>query len=233
MCLQQLFKDNMSTNEAQPPRKDDQETRQRVLDAAAQFFAERGYNHVTIRDICAAAQANVAAVNYYFHDKWGLYKELIQAIIEDSKRWQQEAHSAPPGTPPEERLRKYIHTYLRHVLASEDQKDSWRGKLMGREMTEPSPGLDLFIDEVIRPNSDRVGKLIAELTGLPPDDWRVGACVGSVQTQIVGYFGPVVKRLLPRLEFTPEVIAAIADHITKFSLAGIRAIAQQPAEVKK
>jgi AcrR family transcriptional regulator len=231
--LQQLFKDNMSTNDVQLPHKDDVETRQRVLDAAAQLFAERGYNHVSIRDICAAANANVAAVNYYFHDKWSLYKELIGQIIEDSKRWQLEAHEAPPGTPPEERLRNYIYSFMQHGLAATNEKDAWRGKLMGREMADPSPGLDLFINEVIRPNSRRVGELIAELTGLPPDDWRVGACVGSVQTQMVGYFGPVVKRIAPHLEFTPEVIASIADHITKFSLAGIRAIAPQPAEVKK
>jgi AcrR family transcriptional regulator len=231
--LQQLFKDKMSINDAQLPRKDDHETRQRVLDAAALLFAERGYNHVSIRDICAAANANVAAVNYYFHDKWSLYEELIRTVIDDARRMQDAAHASPPEAPPEERLRNYIHAFLQHGLAATNEKDAWRGKLMGREMTDPSPGLDLFINEVIRPNSQRVGELIAELTGLPRDDWRVGACVGSVQTQMVGYFGPVIKRIAPSLEFTPEVIAAIADHITEFSLAGIRAIAQQPAEVKK
>jgi TetR/AcrR family transcriptional regulator, regulator of cefoperazone and chloramphenicol sensitivity len=213
--------------------KDDHVTRQRVLDAAANLFAERGYNNVTIRDICAAADANVAAVNYYFHDKWGLYKELIEIIIEDSKRLQQAAHDSRPGTPPDVRLRKYIHTFLQHGLASSNEKEAWRGKLMGREMVDPTPGLDLFVDEVIRPNSARVGALIAEIMGLPKDDWRVGSCVGSVQTQMVGYFGPIVRRLVPGLKFTPEVIAGIAQHITNFSLAGIRAIAQQPAEVKK
>jgi AcrR family transcriptional regulator len=223
----------MSDNTERPAHKDDQETRQRVLDAAAQLFAERGYNHVSIRDICAAANANVAAVNYYFHDKWSLYEELIRTVIEGAKRIQEAAHASLPGTPPEEKLRNYIHAFLQHGLAPGKEKQSWQGRLMGREMVEPTPGLDLFISEVIRPNSQRVGEMIAELTGLEPDDWRVGACVGSVQTQMVGYFGPVVKRIAPSLEFTPEVITAIADHITKFSLAGIRAVAQQPAEVKK
>jgi TetR/AcrR family transcriptional regulator, regulator of cefoperazone and chloramphenicol sensitivity len=223
----------MSTYNEQPTHKDDQETRQRVLEAAAQLFAERGYNHVSIRDICAAAGANVAAVNYYFHDKWSLYKELIETIIQDTRRWQQEAHSAPPGTPAEERLRKYIHTFLSHGLASTDEKNRCWGRLMGREMTDPSPGLDLFIDQVIRPNSVRVGKLIAELMNLPPDDPRVGACVASVQTQMVGYFGPMIKRIAPQLKFTPEFIEALANHIAEFSLAGIRGVAQQPREVKK
>ncbi len=59
----------------------DLETRERLLEAAAELFAERGYNHVTVRDICRAAGANVAAVNYYFRDKLGLYREVLTSTI--------------------------------------------------------------------------------------------------------------------------------------------------------
>lgn len=213
--------------------KDDQETKQRLLEAAAQLFAERGYQHVSIRDICAAANANVAAVNYYFHDKWALYEELIRMVIAGAKRMQQAAHESPPGTPAEERLWIYVHTLLQHGLAPIEEKYRWAGKLMGREMTDPTPGLDLFVDEVIRPNAQWLGELISELMGLPPTDPRVGACMGSVQTQIYGLFGPVLKRIIPGLQFTPEVIKGFADHITGFSLAGIRAVAQKSVEVKQ
>jgi TetR/AcrR family transcriptional regulator, regulator of cefoperazone and chloramphenicol sensitivity len=212
----------MSTSGAHEPSRADRETRQRVFEAAAELFAERGYPNVTIRDICSAAQANVAAVNYYFHDKWGLYEELIRMIVEEGRRTQQAAHESPEGASPEERLRNYIHSFLKHALTGD--KSDWRSKLMAREFTEPTPGLDLFIEQVIRPNSERVGALIAELMGLPATDWRVGACVGSVQSQMVGYLSPIVKRLVPMLEFTPQVIAGIAEHITRFSLAGIRAV---------
>ncbi len=210
---------------------EDQETRQRLIDAAAELFAERGFNHVSIRDICAAANANVAAVNYYFHDKWGLYKVILDMIVEDGLKMIEEVHANAPGTPPEEKLRKYILGFLRHGLTQ--SPDSWRSRLMGREMVDPTPGLDIFIQGVILPNSARLAATIGELAGLPPTDPRIGACVGSVQTQIVGYFGPMIQRIVPDLKFTPEVIANIADHITAFSLAGIRAIAQQPAEVHK
>ena len=143
--------------------RDDHETRKRLLDAAAELFAERGYQQVSIRDICASASANVAAVNYYFHDKWGLYEELIRMVIEGAKRMQESAHESPPGTPPEERLRIYIRTFLQHGLAPVEEKASWAGKLMGREMVDPTPGLDLFVDQVIRPNSQWVGELFREL----------------------------------------------------------------------
>src|SRR3954454_12224069 len=44
-----------------------------VLPAAAGRFGARGSRRATVRDICARASANAAAVNYHFGDKDGLY----------------------------------------------------------------------------------------------------------------------------------------------------------------
>lgn len=52
-------------------------TRQRVFDAAVRLFARRGYDAVGVRDIAAAARANVAAVNYHFGGKAGLLKAVL------------------------------------------------------------------------------------------------------------------------------------------------------------
>ena len=60
----------------------DTETRDRLLKAAERLFADRGFKKVTVRDICRAARANVAAVNYHFGDKLGLYREVLQSAID-------------------------------------------------------------------------------------------------------------------------------------------------------
>ena len=52
-------------------------TRQRLLEAAGQVFAEQGFRAATVRDICQRAGANIAAVNYHFGDKEALYREVI------------------------------------------------------------------------------------------------------------------------------------------------------------
>jgi AcrR family transcriptional regulator len=216
---------------ASQPQITDHETRQRLLDAASVLFAERGFNKVSVRDICKEAGANVAAVNYYFRDKWGLYKEVLQVLIDYSNRTRELAHDAITGQPPEQRLRHYIRVFLQRALCGA-LKDSWQGKLIAREMTDPSPGLDLFFEEVIRPNSLRVAALVGEIMGLPATDPRVGACVGSIQTQMVGLMNPIAARFVRGLE-TPEVLDAIAEHIAEFSLAGMRAIAQNKSERKQ
>src|SRR4030095_12192205 len=54
------------------------ETRQRLLEAAGEVFAARGFRAATVREICQRAQANLAAVNYHFGDKERLYAAVLQ-----------------------------------------------------------------------------------------------------------------------------------------------------------
>ena len=58
-------------------------TRQRILDAATETFAEHGFRAATTRMICAKAGVNVALVNYYFNSKAELYKAVIAALFEN------------------------------------------------------------------------------------------------------------------------------------------------------
>ena len=59
----------------------DLRTRDRLIEVAAEMFADRGLEKTTVREICAAAGANVAAVNYHFGGKDGLYHAVIQTAI--------------------------------------------------------------------------------------------------------------------------------------------------------
>ncbi len=65
--------------------------RERIVDAAGELFAERGFDGTTVRDICQAADANVAAVNYYFGDKQRLY---VEAVVR-AHRWRMERAKLP------------------------------------------------------------------------------------------------------------------------------------------
>jgi AcrR family transcriptional regulator len=48
------------------------QTREALLEAAAQVFAELGFRAATVREICQRARANIASVNYHFGDKENL-----------------------------------------------------------------------------------------------------------------------------------------------------------------
>src|SRR3954471_13986835 len=52
-------------------------TRTAIINAAEKLYAERGFGEVTLRDIVAAAEVNLAAVNYHFGSKDELTAELF------------------------------------------------------------------------------------------------------------------------------------------------------------
>ena len=206
----------------------DLETRQRLLNVAAELFAEQGFNNVTVREICQVAGANVAAVNYHFRDKLGLYKEVVEMVADALNRAKVDVIEAAEPLPPEERLREYIRLTLHSML--DPKEESWMDKLIAREMMDPTPALDLIIEKGIKPTGERMGRMVAELLGTSPDDPRVMPCFLSVQGQCLFYHlsKPVAARMgPPGFEYTPELIDCLAHHIAEFSLAGIRALAAQ------
>lgn len=60
------------------PRRDREATERRILEAARDLFGEHGYDGVTVREIAARAEANVALVNRYFGSKAALFGEVLK-----------------------------------------------------------------------------------------------------------------------------------------------------------
>src|SRR6202165_3085969 len=89
-------------------------TREKLLEVAEQVFAKHGYQAATIREICVRAGANVAAVNYHFGDKLGLYTEVLE---QSARAAQIEAvrNALDQTAPPEDILRAVIRARLRGV----------------------------------------------------------------------------------------------------------------------
>src|SRR5579863_10432869 len=58
--------------------RDDQTTRQRLLEVAGQVFAEKGFDRTTGKEICELAGINTAAVNYYYGGIEGLYAAVVE-----------------------------------------------------------------------------------------------------------------------------------------------------------
>lgn len=202
----------------------DLETRDRLLRAAAQLFADRGFKKVTVRDICRAARANVAAVNYHFGDKTGLYREVLQQAIETIRATNEAARVAGDGLPPAERLRQYLKVSLCRVMSAGNT--SWISRLVHRELSDPTPSLDALVDQALRPRVDDLARMVADILECPVDDARVAQCVASIHAQWLLFVpNPIASRVRAKLQLRTDDAATLAEHITTFSLAGIRALA--------
>jgi AcrR family transcriptional regulator len=211
---------------ASGPVRNDRETRDRLLRASEQLFAARGFRDVTVRDICRAARANVAAVNYHFGDKLGLYREVLQVAIDVMRETNEAGQRAADGQPAAEQLRRYLSVFLRRVLNPEYETIH---RLIQREADHPTPAMDALIEQALRPRLEFFAAVVAELMECDPADPRVLRCVGSILAQTIIYVrkSPIAERLGFVFRPTPENIESAARHIAEFSVAGIRAITAQ------
>jgi TetR/AcrR family transcriptional regulator, regulator of cefoperazone and chloramphenicol sensitivity len=178
--------------------------------------------------------AQLRAVNYYFRDRLGPDKEVVEMAAEAMHRGKVDVIEATEGLAPEDRLRTYIRLTLHRLLGAEE--DSWMEKLIARELMDPTPALDLIVEKGIKPTSQRMGAMVAELLGTSLEDARVWQCFLSIQAQCLFYKSgkPISVRMSPPgFKYTPEIIDGLAHHIAEFSLAGIRAIAAQKAQPRE
>jgi AcrR family transcriptional regulator len=199
------------------------ETRRQLLEAAGEVFAEVGFRDATVREICRRAGANVAAINYHFGDKETLYLEVLRYAHGKALAKYPPMMDLPDDAPPEKKLRAFIHSMLQRIF--DKGPTSWHGKLMSREMIEPTKALDSLVEERMRPMVAQLWKVVAEILDCPVNDERVRLCSLSVISQCVFYnhCSPVVQRLFPnKLPQDAKSIEHLADHITKFSLAAMK-----------
>src|SRR5215831_9994316 len=136
------------------------ETRERLLEAAGEVFAEQGFRDTTIREICDRAKANIAAVHYHFGDKEELYAAVFSYARTCAVAGFDQITSAAPA---EERLRAFVRAVLRRFF--DQGRPAWLGRLVAREMIDPTKALDNLVNEQIRPNSERLRGLVRELIG--------------------------------------------------------------------
>jgi AcrR family transcriptional regulator len=177
---------------------------------------------VTVRQICEAAGANVAAVNYHFGGKHGLYREVLDAAIAVMQQTTEQAREAGAGGTPEQKLRAYIRVFLQRVGKG---RDSWIHQVMTHEMADPTDALDQVVREVIEPRIGYMRELVGDMLHLPPEDDRVLRCVLSVQSQFhAAIANPISRRLVPGFSGDPASMDTLAQHIADFSIAGIRSV---------
>jgi TetR/AcrR family transcriptional regulator, regulator of cefoperazone and chloramphenicol sensitivity len=199
------------------------ETRLRLLEAAGEVFAEQGFHRATVRDICSRADANIAAVNYHFGDKERLYIDVLQHWLGEALQRFPPDGGLPPDAPAEQRLGAFVRSWLFRMLG--EGMPAWHGKLMAREMSEPTAGFDIILAETIRPMSQRINGIVKDLLGPGASEQTVRDCAMSVAGQCCFYrhAQEMIRRLNPELAQTPETIEHLSGHITRFSLAAIDA----------
>jgi AcrR family transcriptional regulator len=197
------------------------DARQRLLAAAEDVFAEKGYEAATVREICRTADVNIASINYYFGDKERLYVESIKRAhaCADDTGLGEPIFDWPPQTPPKQKLQDFIR-----MMASRMHAPARTGamRLLMREMAHPSAAAQQVILEFIQPKAFKLRSILQEL--LPGCDPRKLLMIGfSVMGQILFYRQnrPVVELMFGKDAIDALDVELVIQHVTEFTLAAL------------
>ncbi len=197
-----------------------EETRMRLLSSGGELFAARGFDGVSVREICSRAKANVAAVAYHFGNKEGLYAEALRhgaGLV--LSRIRSGTRSVEPD--PVRRLERHV-TVLANALLSPDNP-AWTTRLMMRELASPTMALGRIVDEVARPNFDAVRHCIAQLLHRSPESRTVALHTFSVIGQCLHYrhTAPVTLALLGWKSYPTGFADQVAAHVVSVTLRAL------------
>lgn len=213
----------MVTNESNAAETAD--ARSRLINAALRFFAEKGFEAATTREICKAAGANLSAIRYYFGDKAGLYRAVFNRPIGENI-----CHAT---------ISTYAHLSLVDALTGffkqflEPLKKSAEirlvMKLYYREMIKPTECLQQEIDNEIKPQHQALVAVLQTHLGLSESDADLERLAFAIIGMAVYFFvgQEVVSTISPAMLDTPEAIDALAERLTGYALAMIASETQR------
>ena len=186
------------------------ESSRRLLEAASEEFARHGYGGARIRQIVDAAQVNLAAVNYYFGGKQGLYRETLRFLARRSTRTSDRGDLTP-----ERRLRRQVYALIERLVGVDGP--STLGRILVHEALKPTPGAEATLAETLDIELERVSAALRACAG--PD-----VAESDIRHAAVGLLGQCVAYLYVRQPADArgrEFCRALAHCITEFTLGGL------------
>jgi len=187
--------------------------RDHILDRTIFLIGKKGTTDVTVREIAREAGVNIAAVNYYFSSKEQMFGQMAERFLAGFEQVMRLLDE--PGTPPEQRLRRWSEEVMRHLA-------EYPGFLtvMERHMTaEPLDSFGRALRESMERAVERLTATIRECFG-PMDRSRIGFKLTLFISAIAGPFPRLVGKAQSRpggrgSEARSRFLDLLLDHLRK------------------
>jgi len=197
------------------------DTKKRILQAAVGLFSERGMKGASIRDICGIAEANIAAVNYYFGGKESLYTAAIKSVLDDAADASPMPRISDDPTDPERMLGNWIEWLIRTYAAPEA---TTLMMILRQEISDPGQVAEPVLSGVLRPMYEELDLILAAF--MPGEN---SATERRRARDLV--IGPTMSRLLLQpmneklgLNGDDEDIESLVHFARATTLAGVRSM---------
>lgn len=207
-------------------RTNSRSPRQRVLHAARQAFAQRGFDGTHVRDICTLAQVNLAALSYYFRSKADLHAAVQAEARQGLSRAPAPVLPNRNGTIPQHRLQALIEALFAKLTAD----SAWIARLLVREVADDATTSPGAVAEGLHADLRLLESSIRDAVGHEADPRTLRLAALGVLSQCVFLcaVAPRLPRLLPDSRHHNFTRQELAFHLANRSLWGLQSIAGSP-----
>ena len=197
-------------------------TKDRILGAAEELFAQHGFMGTSLRQVTSRADVNIAAVNYHFGSKENLINEVFRRRMDEMSRQRlgqlEQASKDRPGE-----LEAVLAAFVEPALAVARDRQGGAAfiRVIARAYAEKNDGLRQFLSEqyghVLREFARAIAHCVPELDK-EQLYWRLDFLSGAL-TYAMSDFG-LIKRPAGVSEIAHRKRAA--DELIRFAAAGIK-----------
>jgi len=131
------------------------DTRRRILGAALEAFAEKGFDGSTTREIAARADVTLGLLQYYFGSKLKLWKASVDLAFAELAGGLEGLLADPGPSDERERLRLLIRSHVRFVARNPEFV-----RLMRDEGKRRGPRMRWLVDRHVKPLYERLTPMI-------------------------------------------------------------------------
>ncbi len=205
-------------------------TKERILRSAGIIFGKKGFKNATIREIAKAAQVNIAAINYHFQGKEGLYGAVLEDVF-------YAGFSRFPPTPQASEqvdAKERLHFFIKAMFYRLQSREGWggmsgQGRLIARELLDPSPAFEAILSRYINPQKELLLSIIGEIMQVDAEPEQLMPCAISIIGQCIYYAlaSTVIRKISMDHAPAEERLDQLADSVWLFSLGGIARIKEE------
>lgn len=151
--------------------------REQLLVAARQLLEDKGYAHITARDLVAASGTNLASIGYHFGSKAGLLNAALGLVFEEWTTQLAEIALAEPNLSPIERAHRTWAALLENLGGRRALLVSF---IEAMAQAERDPQLREQLAGMYSSVRTRVSQIVAGALDAEPDDPRCAAVASWV-----------------------------------------------------
>lgn len=201
-------------------RSDGDLTKSKILEAAGHLIAQNGFAQTSNKQIAKAADVDLAAINYHFEGRDGLYKAVLAEAHThylDEKSLADLVESSLPST---QKLEIFYETLISKLV----EKDVWHSQVFIRELFSPTQYLHEFMVNDGARKFQSVRKIISQVSGLDENHPALLPCILSVIAPCLMLIIANTNISTPIHHVSQMQSQQLVKHLLTFSLAGLEAI---------